>query len=118
MSTLSASDAQLTLEATFYSREETQGHPPSTGMFGVTLEEARRGEGLLQCAVDPDVIPLLTEFSLRLWDNTEISAKALDIGTAIKGNIIDIFVDTVEEAINLGRKPVTALISGSQGVSS
>ena len=102
---------ELNLEATFYSREETQGHPPATGIFGSTLQETINGQGRLQCAVDPEVIPLQTEFTLKLWDGTEVPAAALDVGTAIIGEIVDIFVDTVDEAINLGRKNVTALIS-------
>jgi 3D (Asp-Asp-Asp) domain-containing protein len=101
---------QLNLEATFYSREETQGHPPATGVHGVTLQEALAGQGRLQCAVDPNVIPLLKEFTLILWDSRQVPAKALDVGTSIKGNRIDIFVNTNDEAINLGRKPVTAIL--------
>jgi 3D (Asp-Asp-Asp) domain-containing protein len=45
-----------------------------------------------------------------LWDGREIPAAALDIGTAIIGKKIDIFVDTVQEAINLGVKSVTAIL--------
>jgi|GEM_PF-688589 len=105
---MSIPNAPLNLKATFYSREETQGHLPASGIPGATLQEALNGSGLLQCAIDPDVIPMLTEFTLTLWNKTEVRAKALDVGTAIKGEIIDIFVDTNEEAINLGVKQVTA----------
>lgn len=101
---------QLSMEATFYSREETQNHPPSSGIHGVTMREALAGLGRMQCAVDPTVIPMLTEFTVILWDGRQVPAKALDVGTAIKGNIIDLFVDTVNEAINFGRKPVTVVI--------
>jgi 3D (Asp-Asp-Asp) domain-containing protein len=100
----------LNLEATFYSREETQGHPPATGVHGVTLQEAFNGMGRIQCAVDPNVIPLLKEFTLILWDGRQVPASALDKGTAIIGNKIDIFVDTVHEAIHLGRKPVQVIL--------
>ncbi len=105
---MSIPNAPLNLKSTFYSREETQGHLPASGIPGATLLEALSGSGLLQCAVDPDIIPMLTEFTLTLWDGTSVHAKALDIGTAIKGEIIDIFVDTIEEAINLGVKQITA----------
>ena len=104
---------QLELEATFYSREQSRLpdgtiQPPATEEFGVTLQEALAGQSPLQCAVDPNVIQLKTEFKLILWDGQEVSAKALDKGTAIIGNRIDIYVDTNDEAINLGRRPVTA----------
>jgi 3D (Asp-Asp-Asp) domain-containing protein len=57
-----------------------------------------------------NVIPLRKNFTLVLWDGTEVPAVALDKGTAITGNKINIFVDTVNEAINLGTKPVTVII--------
>ncbi|MEH1916497.1 3D domain-containing protein [Nostoc sp.] len=110
---------RLNLEATFYSREETQCHPPATGVHGVTLRQALAGQttppcgsgiGRLQCAVDPNVIPLHKKFTLILWNGKRVKAVALDTGTAIKGHIIDIFVDTTTEAINLGRKHVKAIL--------
>lgn len=111
---------QINLEARFYSMEETNCHPPASGVHGVTLQAALAQQwqskcqgqsvGRLQCAVDPNVIPLLTNFTLVLWDGRQIPAAALDIGTAIIGNKIDIFVDTVTEAINLGVKSVTAIL--------
>ncbi|WP_375500270.1 3D domain-containing protein [uncultured Nostoc sp.] len=110
----------INLEARFYSMEETNCHPPASGVHGVTLKAALAGQlqsrcqgqsvGRLQCAVDPKVIPLLTNFTLVLWDGTRVPAAALDIGTAIIGNKIDIFVDNVTEAINLGVKSVTAIL--------
>jgi 3D (Asp-Asp-Asp) domain-containing protein len=111
---------QINLEARFYSMEETNCHPPASGVHGVTLRAALSGQlqskcqgqsvGRLQCAVDPNVIPLLTNFTLVLWDGRQIPAAALDIGTAIIGKKIDIFVDTVQEAINLGVQSVTAIL--------
>lgn len=111
---------RLSLEATFYSREETNCHPPASGIHGITLEAALSGQwqskcpgesvGRVQCAVDPNVIPLGKNFTLVLWDGREVPATALDKGTAVIGNKIDIFVDTVNEAINLGRKPVTVIL--------
>jgi 3D (Asp-Asp-Asp) domain-containing protein len=111
---------RLSLEATFYSMEETNCHWPASGVHGITLQAALTGQwqskcqgqsiGRVQCAVDPNVIPLLKNFTLVLWDGTEVPAAALDKGTAIIGNRIDIFVDTVNEALNLGRKPVTVIV--------
>ncbi|MUG91318.1 LysM peptidoglycan-binding domain-containing protein [Scytonema sp. UIC 10036] len=100
----------LNVEATFYSREETKGHPPATGIHGATLQEALSGRGRIQCAVDPNVIPLLKEFTIILWDGRQVPATALDKGTAIIGNKIDIFVDTIQEAIHLGRKQVQVIL--------
>lgn len=109
----------LNLEATFYSKEETQCHPPATGVHGVTLRQALAGDktppcgsgiGRLQCSVDPNVIPLHKKFTLILWNDKHVKAVALDTGTAIQGHIIDIFVDTTTEAINLGRKHVKAIL--------
>jgi 3D (Asp-Asp-Asp) domain-containing protein len=114
------SEKQIKLEARFYSMEETRCHTPASGVHGVTLRAALAGQwqsqcqgqsvGRLQCAVDPSVIPLLTNFTLMLWDGRQVPAAALDIGTAILGKKIDIFVDTVQEAINLGVQPVTAIL--------
>jgi 3D (Asp-Asp-Asp) domain-containing protein len=111
---------RLSLEATFYSMEETRCHWPASGVHGITLQAALTGQwqskcqgqsvGRVQCAVDPNVIPLLKNFTLVLWDGREVPAAALDKGTAVIGNRIDIFVDTVNEAINLGRKPVTVIV--------
>ncbi len=111
---------QLNLTATFYSKEQSTlpdgtVQPPATGEFGKTLKEALAGQGLLQCAVDPTVIALKTVFTLRLWDGQQVSAKALDIGTSIKGNKIDIYVDSNHEAIDLGVKSVTAFLDGGGG---
>ncbi len=106
---------QLDLKATFYSREETLGHPPATGIFGSTLLEALSGKGRLQCAVDPNVIALKTNFTLILWDGRQVQAAALDTGTAILGNKIDIFVDAISEAINLGVKSVKAVLDNGVG---
>ena len=119
---------ELQLDATFYSREETQCHLPKTEIHGLTLQEALDGktipkcaEGMeqkyvdrLQCAVDPQQIPLDTEFTLRLsWMNDkEVPAQALDIGGDITGGRIDIFVDTADYAIHQGHQQVTAILDG------
>lgn len=115
-----SSGNEIELEARFYSMEETNCHLPASGVHGVTLQAALTGQqqsqcqgesiGRLQCAVDPNVIPLLTNFTLVLWDGRQVPGAALDIGTAIIGKKIDIFVDTVNEAINLGVKPVKVIL--------
>ena len=57
-------------------------------------------------AVDPSVIRLGT----RLYVEGYGYAKALDIGSAIKGNRIDLFFDTEKEAIKWGRRTVKVYV--------
>lgn len=59
-------------------------------------------------AVDPRVIPLGT----RLYVEGYGYAVAQDTGGLIKGNRIDIFVDSEAEAIQWGRRPVNVRILG------
>jgi len=58
-------------------------------------------------AVDPSVIPLNStiyiDFSGR-WDHLDGFYKATDTGGVIDGDIVDIFMDTEEEAIRFGRR--------------
>jgi len=58
-------------------------------------------------AVDPRVIPLNStiyiDFSGR-WDHLDGFYKATDTGGVIDGDIVDIFMDTEEEAIRFGRR--------------
>lgn len=53
-------------------------------------------------AVDPNVIPL----GSRVWVEGYGEAIAGDIGGAIKGNIIDVFLENKQDAYNWGRKTV------------
>jgi uncharacterized protein YabE (DUF348 family) len=58
-------------------------------------------------AVDPRIIPLnstiFIDFSGR-WDHLDGFYKATDTGGVIRGDIVDIFMDTEEEAIRFGRR--------------
>ena len=56
-------------------------------------------------AVDPSVIPYGTEIIID-----GITYIAEDCGGAVKGNIVDIFFDTHEEALIFGRRVMTAYI--------
>jgi 3D (Asp-Asp-Asp) domain-containing protein len=112
---------EINLEATFYASENVGCSFPATGVFGITLNAALAGRfeprcpgvgenvARIQCATDPNVIPRLTNFTL-VWDGKRVPAQALDVGTAIIGNRIDILVDTIAEAIELGRKPVKIIL--------
>lgn len=57
-------------------------------------------------AVDPKVIPLHT----KLYIDGYGYATAMDIGSAIKGNRIDLFFDTKAEALKWGRRKVQVFI--------
>ena len=59
-------------------------------------------------AVDPTVIPLGT----RVFVPGYGSAVAADVGTAIKGNIIDLWMPTTAQALAWGRRTVTITIYG------
>ncbi|WP_242686639.1 MULTISPECIES: 3D domain-containing protein [unclassified Exiguobacterium] len=59
--------------------------------------------GMRIIAVDPAVIPLGTVVQIEGVGQ----AIALDTGGRIKGNIVDLLVDTKSEAINWGRRHIT-----------
>jgi len=64
------------------------------GVWGYQTATGVKSEGLKTCAVDPSVIPLGTTLLVD-----DICLKAVDTGSAVKGNVIDIFYDgTKEEA--------------------
>ncbi len=79
----------MTMVATAYTHT---GNPTYTGVM------PKRGT----VAVDPSVIPLGREVFVEGYG----LAIAQDIGSSIKGNRIDVFVDTTEEARKWGRKTV------------
>ena len=90
-------------ELTFYSKEQFPDSPTSTGV----MPEVGR-----TIAVDPNVIP----YGTAVWIDGFGVRYAEDTGSAIKGNRIDVFVETTEEAIQLGRKPNVSLYKINKGV--
>jgi len=74
------------------------------GCSGVTSTgiDLRANPNQKVIAVDPKVIPL----GSRVWVEGYGEAIAGDIGSAIKGNIIDVFIPEKEDALNWGRKTV------------
>ena len=78
------------------------------GCSGITKNgtDLRANPDLKVIAVDPSIIPLGT----RVWVEGYGEAIAADTGGAIKGNIIDVFIPTHEEALEWGRKTVTVRI--------
>jgi 3D (Asp-Asp-Asp) domain-containing protein len=65
------------------------------------------GKGVI--AVDPAVIPLGT----RLFVPGYGRAVAADTGTAIRGNVIDLWMPTMAQAQSWGSRTVTITIYGS-----
>lgn len=79
--------------------------------YGITASGARAKRGTV--AVDPRVIPLGTKLyvkSLTPGVPDYGFAIAQDTGGAIKGNKIDLFMDTVWECMQFGRRPVMVYI--------
>lgn len=80
------------------------GKYPGDKGYGITASGmyARRG-----CvAVDPKVIPLGTRLYIEAPDGSWSYGEAIaaDTGGAIKGNKIDLFMDSYTECINFGRR--------------
>ena len=92
---------RLVLEATAY-----DPGPGSCGKYadGYTAIGVRATRGV--AAVDPKVIPLGT----RLYVDGYGYAVAADVGSAIKGQRIDLCFDTEREALAFGRKTVIAYV--------
>lgn len=74
------------------------------GCSGITKTgiDLKKNAQLKVIAVDPEVIPLGTKVHVEGYGY----AIAGDIGSAIKGNKIDVFIPTTKEAYNWGRKSV------------
>ena len=87
------------------------GKRPGDKGYGITASGARAKRGTV--AVDPRVIPLGTKLyvkSLTPGVPDYGFAIAQDTGGAIKGNKIDLFMDTVWECLQFGRRPVMVYI--------
>ena len=87
----------LIMESTAY-----YGH----GITAYGLKPVRNPDGISTIAVDPNVIPLGTKVYVSGYG----LAIAADTGGAIKGNIIDVFLNTHEECMSWGRRQVTVQI--------
>ena len=87
----------LTMESTAY-----YGH----SITASGLKPVRNPNGVSTIAVDPNVIPLGTKVYVSGYG----VAIAADTGGAIKGNSIDVFLNTHEECMSWGRRQVTVQI--------
>ena len=88
----------LTMTATAYT---ATGNKTATGVW-----PTRNSSGVSTVAVDPNVIPLGTKLYIEGYGY----AIAADTGGAIKGNIIDLYMNSNSECINFGRQSVTVHI--------
>lgn len=60
--------------------------------------------------VDPNLIPLGSTVKIIFQDGTEHTFIAEDTGSAINGNIIDLLLDSHEEALQFGRQTCQVFI--------
>ena len=97
----SSTAKEMTVTATAYTAY-------CTGCSGTTATgiDLRSNPNQKVIAVDPSVIPL----GSRVWVEGYGEAIAGDTGGAIKGNIIDVYMEHKQDALNWGRKTVTIKI--------
>lgn len=89
----------MIMEATAYTKSIEEG----THM-GITRSGTQVSRGTI--AVDPRVIPLGTKVYVEGYGH----AECLDTGGAIKGNRIDLYMDSREECFEFGRRDVRVWI--------
>jgi 3D (Asp-Asp-Asp) domain-containing protein len=99
--TIEASNPVITVDATAYTAS-CEGCSGIT-KTGVNIKDNPEEKVI---AVDPNVIPLGSEVYVEGYGY----ATAEDIGGAIDGNEIDVFIPTEQEAKNWGRKQVKVTI--------
>jgi peptidoglycan DL-endopeptidase CwlO len=86
--------ATFTMSATAYS---------GGGLTALGLKPVRDPANLSTIAVDPSVIPLGTKVFIPGYGYAICS----DTGGAVKGNIIDLYMNSIEECFSWGRRAVT-----------
>lgn len=99
--TTASVEKELTMTATAYTAS-------CAGCSGITATgiNLKANPNQKVISVDPTVIPL----GSKVWVEGYGEAIAGDTGGAIKGNVIDIFIPTKQEALNWGRKTVKVKI--------
>lgn len=105
----------MNIKATAYTASfaDTGKHPGDHG-FGITYTGLRAREGVI--AVDPKVIPLGTKVYVQVPGSAPDYgfAIAADIGSAIKGNLIDLYYDTSSQVSKWGRRNVVVYVLKEQ----
>lgn len=79
------------------------GKEPDHPAYGITSTGTVATEGRT-IAVDPDVIPYGTEVIVCYADGTTVTYIAEDCGGSIKGNRLDVYMDSHEAALIAGVK--------------
>lgn len=101
----------IIMEASAYTDDyESTGKNPGDKYFGITRSGTKVRPGVV--AVDPRVIPLGSKLYIESMDRTASygNASAEDTGGAIKGNKIDLFFESRQEALRFGRRNVKVYI--------
>lgn len=101
----------LTMTATAYDLSyESTGKRPGQKGYGITASGLKAKRGVV--AVDTSVIPLGTRLYIESADGRYVygNAVAADRGSAIRGNKIDLFMDTRAECLQFGRRTVKVYI--------
>ncbi len=105
----------LDVKATAYTSSLADtGKAPGHPAFGITRTGIRAREGVI--AVDPRLIPLGTKVYVEVpGAGADYGfAIAADIGSAIKGKLIDLYFDTTAQAVRWGRRSVRIYILNEQ----
>ena len=98
-------DAELIeVEATFYTAMCDTGCTGTTATGLDVKDTIYTDEGNRIIAVDPSVIPLGSKVKIIFEDGTTFTASAEDTGGDIKGQRIDVLVESKEVAERLGRQ--------------
>lgn len=101
----------ISMTATAYDLSyQSCGKRPGDRGYGITASGMRAQRGVV--AVDPRVIPLGTKLYIESADGSYVYGYAVagDTGGAIKGNKIDLFMDSYSECMQFGRRTVNVYI--------
>ena len=83
---------------------DTCGKSKGDPGYGITASGQYVVDGLT-CATDPRVIPMYSDVFVQFSDGTIAQYWATDTG--VKGNHVDIYIDSYEQAIQNGRQVLT-----------
>jgi len=101
----------IVMQASAYTDDyASTGKKPGDKYFGITSSGTKVRPGVV--AVDPRVIPMGSKLYIESMDKTTSygNASAEDTGGAIKGNKIDLFFPSSQEAMRFGRRNVKVYI--------
>lgn len=90
----------------------TCGKWPGDPTYGVTASGLPVVEHLT-CATDPSVIPMYSDVFVQYSDGTIEQLWATDTG--VKGNHVDIYIESYDEAIKNGRQILTVWFVPPEG---